>query len=428
MAVKVVANKEYTLRSATFAWGFDVGDRRAIVPSDHDLGLPISAPSRMVLERLASLGWDVEGIDVHLSIWNTGERGLFRYVSRVDGLHEGKPFSLEFKRSITNDQWRFIPGAASTFTIGGDAFPGDSLKWTTDQIDLFEDVMLSLAVRLAKLPHSPWARNIRESGDANIRRFFSSRSIPVNADFPVLYCWLPPDEIRNRPPGSVVTGHGGRLVFESTPEDHALLPERNFDTFDFASTDIGVKADQGYHTVRETSLPVEVVLRHLNEIYVMDMAARDDAYREVDEIIQRDGRKDWSREERSKIMTAAATTMVPATQYAGGFRRPVYCIGRHLMADEARIMAGLVRVDYDGAAVSVTLVDKKTGMLVPLFSQDNVGVWTMYHAIDVGRHIAANIKHGFEISQSLAESIEAHEESMRRRRETEQKPRPTPFA
>ncbi|MBY3433020.1 hypothetical protein HFN89_02350 [Rhizobium laguerreae] len=426
MPVKVVASKEYTLRSAPFAWGFDVGDRRAITPGDHDLARPISAPSRILLERLARAGWDVEGIDVHLSIWNTGDRGLFRYVSRVEGVHEGKPFSLDFKGSTTGEQWRFIPGAAERFTLGDAKFPEDSRKWTQDQMDLFEDVMLSVSAKLAKLPASPFARNIKGTGDANIRRLFNTPAIPATARFPVLYCWLPTDEIRNRPPGSVLTGHGGRLVSESTPEDYALLPERNFDTFDFASTDIAVKADQGTWTVRETSLPVEVRLKHLNEIYVMDMAVRDDARYAVTAAIRRDRRKEASREERSAIQTAAAKTMVPVARYAGGFRKPVYCIGRHLLEDEARIMSGRVTVDYDGTVVSVTLVDKKTGVLVPLFSNGNAGVGMLKHAIDVGNQIAATIKHGFEVTQSVRDAIWKRDETNRRRWEAEQKAGPAP--
>jgi hypothetical protein len=426
MPVTIVASKEYSLVNAPFAWGFDVGDRRAITPEDRRAVSPISAPSRILLERLAKAGWDVPDLDVSFSIWDCGERGLFRYVSRVNGVHAGTPFELEFSDSITDDEYNFIPGAMSRFTLGNDRFPSDVRKWSHDQIDLFEDAMLAVSAKLLKIPPSPWSGNIREGGDANIRRFFSTRSIPVKDGFPVLYCWLPADEMRRRRPGAVVTGHGGRLVTDSIQEDYELLPERNFDAFDFASTDIGTKADQGTWTVNEKSLPVEVRLKHLNEIYVMDMAARDEARHAVTASILADGRKQASREEQSAIQTAAAKTMIPVTEYRGGFRKPVYCIGRHLMDDEARIMSGKVAVDYDGTVVSVTLADKKTGVIVPLFSNDNAGVGMLNHAVDVGRSIAANIKHGFEVKESVHEAIRDREETNRRRWEARQKRGPAP--
>jgi hypothetical protein len=426
MPVKIVANKEYTLVNAPFAWGFDVGDRRAITPEDRRGVSPIAAPSRILLERLAKAGWDVPDLDVAFSIWDCGERGLFRYVSRVNGVHAGTPFELEFNHSITDDEYRFIPGAMSRFTLGNDKFPSELRKWSPEQVDLFEDTMLAVSAKLLKLPPSPWAGNIRQGGDANIRRFFNTRSIPASNDFPVLYCWIPADEMRRRRPGAVVTGHGGRLVSDSTQEDYELLPERNFDAFDFASTDIGTKADQGTWTVNEKSLPVEVRLKHLNEIYVMDMAARDDARYAVTDAIQAEGRKQASREEQSAIQTAAAKTMIPVTEYGGDFRKPVYCIGRHLLEDEARIMSGRVTVDYDGTVVSVTLADKKTGVIVPLFSNDNAGIGMLNNAVDVGRSIAANIKHGFEVTEAVHEAIQNRAETNRRRWETRQKQGPAP--
>ncbi|MCS4090016.1 hypothetical protein [Rhizobium sp. BK176] len=426
MPVKIVASKQYTLLNAPFAWGFDVKDRRAITPADQRGVSPVSTPSKVLLERLAKAGWDVPELDVSLSIWDCRERGLFRYVSRVDGVHAGTPFQLEFNESITGDQYRFIPGAMSRFTLGGDQFPSDLREWSPDQVDLFEDAMLSVSAKLLKLPPSPWARNIKETGDANIRRFFSTRSIPAAQGFPVLYCWLPSDEKKSLPQGTVVAGHGGRLVNDSTKEDRALLPPRNFDCFDFASTDVNVKADQGTWSVNEKALPVEVRLKHLNEIYVMDMAPMDDARRAVTAAIVADGRKQSSREEQSKIATAAAKTMVPVTEYRGDFRRPVYCIGRHLLDDEARIMSGKVTVDYDGSVVSVTMLDNITGVVVPIFSNGNAGVGMLNHAVEIGRSIAANISCGFQVKESVVEAIRNREETNRRRWEAQQQQGPAP--
>jgi hypothetical protein len=418
MAVQVTANKEFTLTSAPFAWGFDDGNRRCIVPTVDDSVLPISGPSRLLLEKLATVGWDVEGMTVCFSVYDGNERGMFRYVSEVSGTHAGKPYRLKFDRSITGEKWKHIPGAASNFFYNGIEFPSDLRKWSRNQADLFEDIMLAAATQASKLPTSPLSKNIKETGDANIRRLFHTPSIPAPSDFPVLYCWMPSDVVRRRPTGRVLAGHGYRLVVDTMPSDRALLPERYFDAFDYASTDVNVKADQGTHTVNETSIPVEVRLKHLNEIYVMDMAARDDVREAISENIRRDGRRQANHEEFCAIQTAAAKTMIPVTEYDGSFRRPVYCIGRHLMEDEARIMAGRVKVDYADKTVSVSLTDRLTGLHVPISVIENAGVSTMQELIRVGRSIAVHVGHGMQVTPSLLEAIEVRNEANRRRWET----------
>jgi hypothetical protein len=415
MAIKIAAGKEFTLTNAPFVWGFDNGNRRCIVPTVDDASLPISGPSRLLLEKLAAVGWDVEGMTVALSVYDAGERGLFRYVSEVTGNHGDKPFRLRFNRSVTGEQWKHIPGAASDFSFDGSEFPSDLKKWNQKQSDLYEDIMLAAVTRVAKLPPSPFAKNIKETGDGNIRRLFNTPSIPAPFDFPSLYCWLPADAVRRRPNGRVLAGHGCRLVVDSMPSDMPLLPERHFDAFDYASTDIRIKADQGTHTVNETAIPVEVRLKHLNEIYVMDIGARDEARYAVNEGIRKEGRKQSSHEEFCAVQTAAAKTMVPVTEYDGSFRRPVYCIGRQLMDDEARIMAGRVRIGYDGKTVTVSMTDKPTGLHVPIVSNDNAGVGMMHHLISVGRSVAVHVGHGLEIEPSLIAAIEVREETNRRR-------------
>ncbi|MCZ7861458.1 hypothetical protein O9X98_08610 [Agrobacterium salinitolerans] len=430
MAVKIKAGKEFTLTSAPFVWGFDNGNRRCIVPTVDDASLPISGPSRLLLEKLAAVGWDVDGMTVSLSVYDAGERGLFRYVSEVSGSHGGKTFTLRFNRSVTGEQWKHIPGAASNFFYDGVEFPSDLRKWSQEQSDLFEDIMLTAVTRITRLPPSPFARNIKEAGDANIRRLFNTPSIPAPEDFPVLYSWLPGwlpgDEVRRRPQGRVLAGYGCRLVVDYMPSDMALLPERYFDAFDYASTDIRIKADQGTHTVDEKAIPVEVRLKYLNEIYVMDMAARDDARHMVNESIRRDGRKQSSHEEFCAIQTAAAKTMVPVTEYKGGYRRAVYCIGRQIMDDEARIMTGRVKVAYDGKTVSVSMTDNVTGLHVPIVSDDNAGVGTMHHLIGVGRAVAVRVGHGIEVEPALLAAIEAKEETNRRRYEAQRVAGPAP--
>ena len=383
MALKLVASKNYTMRSGEFVWGFDPAAPDVMSPRSLGGGGDIAAPerlSRALLAQLAKAGWNAASLDVLVNIYDGGERGLFRYVSKVRGNHRGKPFELDFSGKLSNG-YNFVPGRFKSFELGQEKFPQDTRKWTDDQADIFEDVVMSAISAASCAPPSPAASDVTSEGDGSIRRLFQCVPIPAPRDFPVLYCWVPTDQLDRRPEDVILTATGLILVSDYGPDDIPLLPERRYDSFDYASTDISVKADQGMFTVPDMAVPVEIKLKDLNEIYVMDMAARDDVRARVDAAIQASGRRESSREEFCEIQTADAKTMIPVTEYRGDFRRPVYVIGRHLLADEARFMKGQVRVVFEDGVLAITMEDRQSGGVVVFQSCDNAGIGRFHHMV-----------------------------------------------
>lgn len=421
MGIKLSGCESYTMRPSTFVWAFSPDGRTENVARDHHSTDEMSSVRRLtqhLLKRMHYAGWDVPGVDVHIAMYDGKRRGLFRYVEAISGEFDGKPFTFSFKddckpsvrlpldedgEPIFQD---YIPGAFSRFSFDGVDFAALPEKWSASERDLFEDVVLSVATLASKSEPSPVAFDIDIEGDANIRAAFAVTPIPAPSDFPTLYCWVPIDELRNRPDGVVLTSTGWGLCSDTRPSDIPNLPKRYFHAFDYASEDIRVKADQGFQSVREESVPVEVKLRHLNEIYVMDMAARDRARHRVDMAISMEGRRQSNRDEICEVGTAAAKTMVPANEYRGGFERPVYVIGRHILSDEARFMRGVLRLVYEDEAFSLIMTDDTSGKTACFATHEHAGPATindlMRHADWFGRCVGD----GHDIEPSFTEEVE----------------------
>nr|WP_250808146.1 hypothetical protein [Neorhizobium tomejilense] len=422
MALKLVNKKNYTMRPGEFVWGFDPASVHVLSPATlgnrpgsetlHEL------LAGMLLAKLARAGWDVPDLDVMVDTYDAEARGLFRYVSKVRGEHRGVQFELEFFGKLSTG-YDFIPGRFQRFRFGEEKFPDEIRKWTAAQVDLFEDIVMSSISTAAAAAPSPGAGHITREGDANIRRLFHRDPVPTPPDFPVLYCWVPTDQLHRRPEGVILTSTGLILVSDCGPDDIPLLPERRYDSFDYASPDIRVKADQGTFWISEKSVPVEVKLRDLNEIYVMDMAAQDDARARVHAAIVASGRRESSREEIYEVQTAAAKTMVPASEYTGGFRRPVYAIGRHLLYDEARFMKGQVKVVYDQGVLATTMVDDRSGGKVVFQSCDSPGPGRFHDMIRDAEAVSYHIGCELEVEDSVLEEMEMRRAKSEARRATE---------
>lgn len=202
------------------------------------------------------------------------------------------------------------------------------------------------------------------------------------------------------------------LCTDTRPSDIPLLPSRYYDAFDYASTDIRIKADQGMYTVRDKSVPVEVRLKDLNEIYIMDMGPKDEARERVDRAVRESGRRQGSHDEFCEVQTAAAKTLIPVTEYRGGFKRPVYVIGRHILADEARFMKGPIRVAYDGDALAITMKDGVSGLVATFNSRhERPGLGLIYDTIRDAESIAYHVDRGLEIDIEVTEEMERREEA-----------------
>lgn len=141
---------------------------------------------------------------------------------------------------------------------------------------------------------------------------------------------------------SVAVTRGRRLCALSIPNDpENPFPERAYDGFAYGFDRAPYRSEinwfnetSGFGWRDKTML---VCLKYANDIFVVDQKAYLDARRimweKVDaEIPPRDRLTDA---EADSFRAALATTMVPLTEYSGGYEQPMYLIGRPLGWDEA---------------------------------------------------------------------------------------------
>jgi hypothetical protein len=234
----------------------------------------------------------------------------------------------------------------------------------------------SLIPSLAQMPSAPGHDDINEYGDANLRRLAKVSPIEAPEDFPVLYSWIRIDDAyralgrgTSSPDGSddfVLSGGGARLVAWGDNPHGAKLHPRAHDGFAYASTDPSVRAAQASSSVREESVPVEVRLKNLNEIYVVDNAPYRKVREEIGKQLDAEERDRFTHAECARMVTAVAETMVHVTDYDGSFEQPTYLIGRQLHADEARVMRGEVKLHVTEDRIHATLTDEESDVSMNL--------------------------------------------------------------
>lgn len=237
-----------------------------------------------------------------------------------------------------------------------------------------------LTESLRNLPSAPGHDDITVEGDANMRRMFALSPQPAPADFPVLYTWVKASEAgalygfdRENPDDDyALPGKGSRLTGGSTFDGRVMHP-RAWAGFNYATTALNPKAGHRIYSAGDDSVPAEIRLKDLNEIYAVDYAAFDRRRDEVVKVVEAEGRDRMSNRELDSCQTAVAMTMVPASEYKGGFAQPVWCIGRQLDFDEARPLFGTTRIENTGSSVRAVLTDEVSGVEAVLLSYDRAG-------------------------------------------------------
>jgi len=335
-----------------------------------------SAAGRRVVElvhTLALVGWDVPGITVKFRTTGQGQN-LLRFVESITGVLEGEgPFKFGFGSSagqrvgdwfvtsLPNDYTvppgihlhtygdrspdalaRFKrPGSWASLTAvpyvpmstdedfsveskpkgGGTTVAGPAIEYCVDKI----------LRSLAALPDAPGCRDIDDKGhDANLRRLAHVDPEPVPDGFPPLYVWARSDDCyriagrhqdmtHNGPDRDyVLHGNGYRLLSLGTRVGDVAVSKRAFDGFEYGSTDLHSRVGhQSMGLSGSEQLPVEVKLRNLNDIFVVDGSRYEDVRKELAIASKAAGRDSFTDAEIDLMNVAVARTMVPASQYDG---------------------------------------------------------------------------------------------------------------
>lgn len=268
-----------------------------------------------------------------------------------------------------------------------------------------------LIKKLDAMPSAPGHDDINAWGDANLRRLAEVKRIPAPPDFPVLYTWLESRDASCAAGWSedgtdaerdfVVAGNGWRLASLSCRD----VPERAYDGFSYATT--VADRDRGGHVIFSTkseTVPAEVKLQWLNDIFVVDNALHAKAREAGRKLLEGQGRDRFTDAEVNEFQAATARSIVPAAEYDGSFEEPVYLIGRQLGADEARLMKGPVLLKENAEETRVSFTDEVTGSEIELYKSDRVG---SYHR-RLGRQMAdfsAHMMFGYGTPYKIVSSV-----------------------
>ncbi|NTF16977.1 hypothetical protein G6L37_00860 [Agrobacterium rubi] len=417
---------------------FRFSNAKYIKPDDvslrgHSVANTFISKANQIVRELARAGWDVPGFDVEIRYYGSGTN-VFKHCSSVsfdvampDGSTEKAQISYFNRAGSQVGRWSQL-GSASSFKLGefkvqlhsdgsGDWKKLDSLQAAIDSLDPALSTVM-------QLPSKPGHDIAHPEGDLNLREICTTVPTPAPADFPTLYAWVERSKANNalglgprysegewaRDEEYILTGNGWRFV----TSDHvawAEIPPGAWNGYDYASTDI-TERPAGLNMPNSSGiLPVEIRLKHLDDIYVADLAPYEQARAAAEAEADAEGRKDWRPGEYGNFVRASMVTFVPASEYKGGYVKPVYMIGRQLQQDEAFGLAGKVSVEMDDGFVVAKMHDKRKGDVVLYEGSDE-----LYHkkrAVGDAWEIARILGDEPDIAPEISEAIEAHHAKLR---------------
>jgi len=363
MAVRV-HHEQFSLRKGRFVWpGSVLGESEN----------PFEMPGAELVSELARTGWQAPGFDVDVYTYGSG-RNVTRYVQTVAFETSSGRLSLHFGNHQRDGAYglyraEFDGKEAAAFY---DDRSGSRPKEAVERV--LKEVGTAIS-RLRAIADFPEHDDVTAEGDPAMRKLCNVEPVPVPADFPVLYAYVEREEARRLAHGEPdanpgdeygLSGNGWRLAALGLAGGRPADP-RCFEGYSYASDDPAIKGTHVIHRPREDALPVEVRLKHLNDVYVVDNAAFRHARTEDVEKALKEGRERMTDSEINRWTMATARTLVPYAEYEGGYEEPVYVIGRQTDFDEVRLMKGPVEVRLDGEGVVTTMADETTGIEMELF-------------------------------------------------------------
>ena len=390
-------------------------------------GSDIQRKGAQLVAEMQRVGWDIPNINVDFRTYGSGTN-LIRVVDRISGNTTKGPFQFSFG----SKQKRIGPWNVCNRLDKSIVPPGIALKtwddhsntsvsqytgneWTLETVEAIryagkdkflnknefrapDRILLEKAERavsaqlnailgtLKRMPSAPGREDVEYDGDANMRRLAYVDRTPTPEGFPTLYVRIKQGEAYDtarysrtdnvemveRASGDfVLTGNGIGLVALGTDSGDDKFTERAYEGYDYATTDINDNRGHPIHHSYKAVIPVEVKLASLNNIFVVDTSLFEERRIALFEAMKPEGRDRMTDAELNSCTAAVARTMVPATHYSGGYKKPTYLIGRQLDRSEARVMHGNVRIVED-ESIKVIATDARTGSEFTLYDWPHV--------------------------------------------------------
>ncbi len=387
-----------------------------------------------IVRQIARAGWDIPGVDVTIRYYGSG-KSIMKYCSSVsfdadqgDGATEKVTLGFANKAGPSVGRWNSL-GSASQFKIGEEELSLNSDRsgdWRKHaKLDKAVAAITPMLEKLRSLPSKEGFDVDHPEGDINLREICTTVPTPAPADFPTIYAWVErsdaykalgivdrhKDDDYARDEEFRLSGNGWRFVTTDWGIKWDEIPAGGWEGYEYASPDINVRPSGLTHT-SSGILPVEVNLKHLDDIYVADMAPYEKAREEDWKRAKAEGRKEYTNKEIGDQRRASIVTFVPAAEYKGGYEKPVYMIGRQLHADEARGMAGPVSVAMEDGFVVARMRDVATDRDVIIYEGGN----ELYHknsALRDARELAGIFHLEPEVAPEILDALEAHRRKLR---------------
>jgi hypothetical protein len=388
-----------------------------------------------IVRQVARAGWDVPGIDITIS-YSGGGKNVIKYCSNVSfdlPAENGKTTRVElgfYNPSASRAGRRTPLGSASRVKVGDvecNMYNDGSGDWFKKS--KVEEALAKIRPKLEELrnlPSKPGFDDEHPEGDLNLRQICTSEPIPAPDDFPVLYTWVERNDAYNAlgiageglegdyalEADFRVVGNGYRFINTDYGIKWDEIPAGGWDGYSYATSDVNVKpTGLIFHTCNGI-LPVEVKLKHLDDIYVADMAPYENA-REVDwQRVQEEGRDEYTSQEIADQRRATMSTFIPASDYKGGYEKPVFMIGRQLHADEARAMAGPVSVVMEDGFAVAKMVDVMNDRDVILY-EGGEELYHKHYALRTAQELSSIFNRTPEVDPQITEAITEHQRKLR---------------
>jgi hypothetical protein len=401
--------KEFALRKADFIWAFDNSHKQSIRPAIYPVENILARKGTELVREIARCGWEIPDIDVELTTAESRSGQLFTFISSITIPHDGTLQKLCFDVSLN----AACDGVSTNFIdyfheVGSEeTHYGDKLAANSDEVSKFTQMVDEAIAMLSTRPSMDGHQDYTPAGDSNLSKLFEVTPIPAPRICPTLYARVSPHQIERTSQDGSSRFFGPRLLPLSSSINKEGLHPRVFDGFIYATANADKTPGNGIYTPSGEELVVEIKLTDLNEVYVVDGARRLETEMAYQELMQKTGRDYLEPDEAEEIFTSIARTMVPMTEYKGGFQSPTYLIGRCLLRGEARLVKGPTEVLRSDDGVEVKLIDNKSGRKITLHQYQDANAATMERAAGLAERVAAELSTEALIPKAMLSEIDA---------------------
>jgi hypothetical protein len=420
---------------------FKFSQARYIKPTDFTLrGFDVAnefvAKANQLVREIARAGWDVPGINVKIRYYGAG-KNVFKHCSEISFESVGedgtaKEFSISYFNPVgKTGRWNHTASASgiqfgddwkNRLSLDRDGGAGwRSVKRLKRVIEALESVLAKVAATPSKEGHDI----DHPEGDLNLREICTVERTPAPADFPVIYAkvrqedvypalglgdrWTDPEFAADS--DYRLRGKECRFANTNVGLKWEEISSEAWESYQFASPDINASPAGLSMPNSSGFFPVEIKLQYLDDVFVADMAPFENS-RDAAEAVHKAEGRGWGEEEYTDCIRRSLRTFTPASEYRGGYEKPVFMIGRLLHEDEARGMAGPVSVVVEDGFVVSRMHDNKSGRDVILY-EGGSEAYHRHRAVDAAQKVARIFNMEPSIDPEIAAALEAHRQRLR---------------